>query len=164
MQENISESKKNNAVLPGNMTSRKEIARAMLWRLAKETDACQGAFYIAVKGEKSKIVLRFTEGYAHTIANNENIEFEIGDGLVGQVAADGKFIQIENIPEGYLTVVSGLGKSSPTHLIIYPFVNENKEVVAVIELAAFKPFTDEMITTISNAEKIVTEALNNCNE
>jgi PAS domain S-box-containing protein len=50
-------------------------------------------------------------------------------------------VNIDNVPEGYMTVLSGLGSSSPRHLIIFPFLFEN-ETVAVAELASFRRFTE----------------------
>jgi len=44
---------------------------------------------------------------------------------------------VNEIPENYVTILSGLGSSSPRFLLIIPVVFNN-ETVAVIELASFK--------------------------
>jgi hypothetical protein len=72
-----------------------------------------------------------------------NIDFtksiQIGDGICGQVAENKRPDCITNIAEGYITVVSGLGSTSSSNLLILPFVINN-ETVAVMEVSAFDDF------------------------
>ncbi len=134
-------------------TTLQEVAQAFLWTLAKETNCTQGAFYIVQHS-----VLKFVEGYAFHLTENENLDLEIGEGITGQVAKDGKYINIDNVPEGYLTVLSGLGTSSPTNLLVYPFKSNNK-VVAVIELASFEKIGDTQIEAIQKLNDVLTTQL-----
>jgi hypothetical protein len=78
--------------------------------------------------------------YALYRAEGELIQYQLGEGLVGQVAKDGKPIKLTQVPEGYMEVVSGLGSAYPHFLILYPVKDMNKDVNAVIELATFKTF------------------------
>lgn len=63
--------------------------------------------------------------------------FSIGEGLNGQVVLEGKPLVIENIPEDYLQVQTGLGNAKPTYLYFLP-VMKDKNCLALIELATFK--------------------------
>jgi|GEM_PF-2004473 hypothetical protein len=65
-------------------------------------------------------------------------EFREGDGLSGQVVKDKKAMFINELPEGYVKVMSGLGSHKPRFLAIIPFIDD-QQVVGVIELATFKP-------------------------
>jgi transcriptional regulator with GAF, ATPase, and Fis domain len=114
----------------------KEFAQTLLWGVAKEFEASQGAFFI-VKKRPKKNILSFIVGYAYHIPESETIEYEFGEGLSGQVAKEGKLMNIDTVPEGYISIISGLGQASPSSIIIFPFKSEN-EVIAVIELASFK--------------------------
>jgi len=128
----------------------KEFSKSLLSLLSKEMDLCQGAFFLADKKKKIQVI-RFVAGYAYHIPESENIEFEFGEGLSGQVAQDGKLLNIKSVPEGYITVLSGLGEASPTSMIIIPVKNGN-QVIAVIELASFHPFTqtdEDFIKSVS---------------
>jgi putative methionine-R-sulfoxide reductase with GAF domain len=116
-------------------------SRKLLSLLAKEKEISQGVFFITDKKE-GKSVLRFLSGYAFENPDTENLEIEFGEGFPGQVAKDGKLINISEVPDGYISIVSGLGKASPASIIIFPVINEN-EVLAVIELASFHKFTAE---------------------
>lgn len=63
--------------------------------------------------------------------------FSISEGLNGQVVAEGKPLVIEEIPEEYFNVQSGLGNSKPRFLYFLPVIKD-KTCVALIELATFK--------------------------
>jgi putative methionine-R-sulfoxide reductase with GAF domain len=86
--------------------------------------------------------LRFLSGYACPESPENQDILEIGEGFPGQVAKDGRLINITSIPEGYMTIESGLGKSSPVSLVIFP-IKSNGNVIAVIELASFHRFNRE---------------------
>jgi putative methionine-R-sulfoxide reductase with GAF domain len=119
----------------------KELAQVFLWAVAKELEASQGAFFITKKKSEGN-VLGFLVGYAYHLAETETLEFEFGEGLSGQVAKEGKLININKVPEGYLSVLSGLGQATPSAMIIFP-LKINNEVLAVVELASFKTFLKE---------------------
>lgn len=124
-----------------NGTSLPQYSLKCLSHLARIKEISQGAFFVADE-KGGKPVIRFVSGYASKDPEGlENI-LEIGKGLPGQVARDGKLINITNIPEGYLIIESGLGKASPLSLLIFP-VKHNDSVIAVIELSSFHKFTEE---------------------
>ena len=131
------------------ITDTKQFVQKLLWQLCKDTEASQGAFYII-----NENTLVYTEGYAFPHATDEDNNLEIGEGLTGQVAKDGKFINITDVPEGYLTIISGLGKSSPTSLLIYPF-KRNLQCVAVIEISGFKAFEQSTLDTLEQLNDLV---------
>jgi putative methionine-R-sulfoxide reductase with GAF domain len=118
-----------------------EFSRNLLSFLAKEKEISQGIFFIAAKkGDKN--VLRYLSGYAYENEKPEEIEIEFGEGFPGQVASDGKIMNISEIPDGYISIVSGLGKAKPVSMIISPLIY-NHHVLGVIELASFHRFTSE---------------------
>lgn len=55
------------------------------------------------------------------------------EGLLGQVAADGQILTLSDVPEGYLTISSALGRDKPRHLVIAP-ARADGAVNAVLEL------------------------------
>lgn len=118
-----------------------QYALKCLSMLAKEKEISQGAFFISDVVD-SKSVIKFLTAFASPNPDNRKDILEIGEGFPGQVAKDGKMINISDIPEGYLTIESGLGKSAPVSLILFP-VKYNDKILAVIELASFRKFTEE---------------------
>jgi transcriptional regulator with GAF, ATPase, and Fis domain len=111
----------------------------VLSNICNELEACQGAIFQA-KYKDAKRVVEMCASYAYFMAESKTIGYEFGEGLTGQVAKEGKLINISTVPDGYVTIISGLGNSSPKHLIIAPIKSENT-VIGVIEIASFKPFT-----------------------
>lgn len=116
-------------------------ARKLLSSLARILGISQGAFFLSQAGEHGRAI-RFIAGYAYHISETETLEYQYGEGLSGQVAKDGQMIRIEGVPEGYIQIISGLGKASPRYMIIFPVLQE-AEVLAVIELASFQSFSEE---------------------
>lgn len=118
-----------------------EFAGNLLSFLARAKELSQGIFFTAIKKD-DKDILKYLAGYAFDKEETDNIEIEFGEGFTGQVASDGKLMNISDVPDGYLSIVSGLGKSKPASVIIVPLIY-NRNVVAVIELASFHRFTSD---------------------
>jgi GAF domain len=105
--------------------------------------AGQGAFY-AVKNVAGKQIVEMRSGFALAIGESEKIEFELGEGLVGQAAVSGKSMYLDELPEGYNhAIVSGLGMATPKYLFIAPVKKENG-VKAVMEIATFSPLSETL--------------------
>jgi hypothetical protein len=107
--------------------------------LAKAKEISQGAFFIS-DTKDGKPVIKFLTGFATPDPENTADIYEMGEGFPGQVAKDGNLINLSDIPQGYLSIESGLGKSAPVSLLIFPVKHMDK-VLAVIELASFHKFT-----------------------
>lgn len=107
----------------------------LLSKICKNLEASQGAIYIKdTSGDIRKVVLNAS--YAMAIAESEIISFEYGEGLVGQVAKERKTLYIDEVPEGYIKIVSGLGESSPSYLLVLP-VSSGEKLLGVVEIASF---------------------------
>ncbi len=117
-----------------------KLTEKILSNIAKEFDIVQGLFFVK---EKNKDIYNITGKYAY-FGEEEPKSFNIGETLSGQVAKNKKALILEEIPENYVTILSGLGSSSPDHVIIIPIVWENK-THAIIELASFKEFKSNFI-------------------
>ncbi|MGW5346371.1 HAMP domain-containing protein [Streptomyces sp. NPDC004050] len=63
----------------------------------------------------------------------------VGQSLVGQAAADGRTLVVEDLPAGYVRIASGTGAADPSTLIVLPIVVEG-QVLGALELAAVRPF------------------------
>lgn len=106
-----------------------------LSNLAKEFNIVQGLFFVREKGSD---VFKLAGKYAY-FGEEEPQDFKLGEGLSGQAAKNQKTLNLKDIPENYVTILSGLGSSSPNHLIIIPIILNN-ETIGIVELASFKEF------------------------
>ncbi|MFH1000003.1 MAG: GAF domain-containing protein, partial [Bacteroidota bacterium] len=66
-------------------------------------------------------------------------EVEVGEELIGRAARERITIYLNNIPDDYVVVTSGVGEETPHHLLIVP-LNLNDQIFGVIELISFDPF------------------------
>lgn len=107
----------------------------ILSNIAKEFDIVQGLFFVK---DREKDIYHITGKYAY-FGDEEPESFTLGETLSGQVAKNKVALNLKDIPDNYITILSGLGSSSPNHLIIIPIVVGDK-AIAIIELASFKDF------------------------
>ncbi|HUO20989.1 MAG TPA: response regulator [Caulobacteraceae bacterium] len=76
--------------------------------------------------------------------------FVLRESLLGRVAADGRPTVVNEVPDGYMTVGSGLGRDKPRHLVIAPFVVDGV-VNAVVELGFLHPVGDQIVAFLHQA-------------
>ena len=74
-------------------------------------------------------------------------QFALREGLLGRVAADGRPTVLHDIPEGYLTLGSALGRATPRHLVIAPFAADGV-VNGVVELGFLQPVDPHALTLL----------------
>lgn len=117
-----------------------DIGSAILSLIAKSYDIVQGEIYLTHASASSDPKLKLLTTYAYYIPEGKITEFEMGEGLIGQVAQAGAALNLDTIPEGYILIASGLGKATPSNLLITPILSADGKTVGVIELATFKPF------------------------
>ena len=86
---------------------------------------------VLFKGEHGKFERQAMLGVPAEATVTER--FALREGMLGRVAADGAPVVLDDVPEGYLTLGSALGRDTPRHLVIAPF-SADGTVNAVLEL------------------------------
>jgi HAMP domain-containing protein/signal transduction histidine kinase/DNA-binding response OmpR family regulator len=138
----------------------KTVTQRILSELAQVVTAHWGAFYILKTDEESQNVkLSLFSAYGYKSEKNIPTEFEVGEGLVGQVAFEKERIILSNVPNNYIKISSGLGRAKPSNLIILPVLFENK-VKAVIELASLDIFSETHLDFLSQLTESIGIVLN----
>jgi GAF domain len=136
----------------------KEILQQALNALCQQVQAGQGAFY-GVGNADGKKNLELTIGFAVVLGEQSAIRFDWGEGLIGQVAAGGKSLYLDEVPEGYIVILSGLGSSSPRYVFMTPLISKG-EVKGVIELALFSPLSESRRRQIEEIGKAMADKIN----
>jgi putative methionine-R-sulfoxide reductase with GAF domain len=130
--------------------------------ICKELEASQAAAY-QVKQEDDKRWIELFASYAYHVPEGEKVSFRFGEGLTGQVAKEGKPVNINAVPEGYIKILSGLGSATPNHLIILP-LREGDEIVGVVEIASFHAFNRHIEAELQQAfDKLALKLVNDDN-
>lgn len=116
--------------------------------MCEYTDAHAGAFFVREMGEYRRVA-----GYGLPETGDTPTRFAPGDGLLGQAIKDRRTFLIRDVPDGYLTVGSALGKSKPRQLIVSPALVEGKPN-AVLEFGYIHPIeepTVELLDLVSDS-------------
>jgi methyl-accepting chemotaxis protein len=135
----------------------KKKADQWLTGVCNAIEASQAVLYI-VPGKQRKKSVELLSSYAFNINENERITYEMGEGLVGQVAKSGKRLYVDDVPDDYIKIISGLGSGAPTNLLLMPF-SEGKDVVAVAEIASFKEIDEGHQAWIEEAYRLLSKDL-----
>lgn len=125
------------AIIPkGNFKNLDSYLDKLFKNIIEELEFVQGIGYLRVKKTKN---FEFHKGFALT---TEDIpSFKEGENLPGQVAETKEITVIDEIPNDYFSVESGLGSSKPKLLLIVPVLVKDM-VIAVFEFASFKDFDE----------------------
>ncbi|MET9619602.1 HAMP domain-containing protein [Streptomyces sp. NPDC006464] len=115
------------------------VAELVMDELTPLVSAQYGAFYLAQEGEDgTELVL--VGSYGRPADSDGHSRFRLGESLVGQAARSRRVIAAENVPGDYVSISSGLGRTTRGSLVVLPIVVED-QVLGVIELISFTPFT-----------------------
>ncbi|GGU91423.1 histidine kinase [Streptomyces filipinensis] len=140
------------------------VAELIMDELAPLVLAQYGAFYLAEDGPSGP-ELRLVGSYGRPEEDTRPDVIPFGRSLVGQAARSRRTIAVEELPPGYVTISSGLGRIEPTVLLLLPIVFE-EQLLGVIELASVTRFTavhrdflQQLVDTIGvNVNTIVANA------
>jgi len=116
------------------------VGKLLLSELAPLVNAQQGIVYV-MDGATEEAHLRELATYADQ-ADGETgpRRYAIGEGLVGQAAADRQRLLITDVPDDSIRVASGLMNVRPRNVIVLPVLYEG-HVKAVMELGSLSGFT-----------------------
>jgi len=134
-----------------------EILKTCIQVVCKQLDAGQGAVYQTIEVEGTRKV-ELKAGYALGISENTSVRFDFGEGLVGQSALNGQTLYVDEIPEGYIKIISGLGSASPRYLLIVPIL-KNKVVIGVMEIASFIPITEDQKKFVEESAQLLADRI-----
>jgi CheY-like chemotaxis protein/signal transduction histidine kinase/HAMP domain-containing protein len=119
------------------------VGRLLLSELTPLVNAQLGVIYQATSEEAPSLHLLAT--YADDVTNGHPQELMLGEGLIGQCAADKRRMLISEVPQGAVPIGSALFKAVPRNIVVLPVLFES-QVKAVIELASVSEFTELQLT------------------
>lgn len=130
-----------------------QLSNNILSYLAKYTGAHAGALF---KGEDNIFRRLAMTGVPSNAA--VPLQFSHREGLLGQVASDGTPLIINDVPEGYLTIGSALGRDNPRHLIIAPGKADGS-VNVVLELGFLQNIDERVRALLDESSSAIGAAL-----
>lgn len=123
-------------------------------------DANQCGLFLVESDEYGEnIILKLHSCYAYSRKKFIEKEINPGQGLIGQAYLEKSTIYLKDVPQGYSSITSGLGKSTPSEVLIVPLI-VNEEVQGVIEFASFNHFQPHQIIFLEELGKTLASFIN----
>jgi len=132
-----------------------KITEQVLKNLAKTYNIVQGVSFLL---DKKTNTFKLSSTYAY-YTNDTYKEFKEGEGLTGQVAKNRQFLYIDNVPDNYITILSGLGEGTPKYLTLFPLIFEDK-VIGVVEFATFLPLPRDSEKVFEKLKTVIGNIIN----
>jgi len=133
------------------------VGRLLLSELTPLVSAQLGVIYQMENEETG--MLRLLSAYADDPVHGHAQTVRMGEGLIGQCAADRRRMLITEMPTYAVPIGSALFKVVPQNVIVLPVLFEN-QVKAVIELASLTAFTTLQITFLEQLTTSIGIVLN----
>ena len=78
----------------------------------------------------------------------KEINYLLDEGIIGAVAKTSESIKLCNLPDSYFEAYSGLGKSMPHFLHVFPLAIESGDVERIIEVGTYSELLDNEIKVV----------------
>ena len=152
--------KTNLARFTGMLQGQRDLAtvgRMLLSELAPLVSAQQGVIYQMGSEESTEMVL--LSAFAGDGEDGHLRRLKLGEGLVGQCAAEKRRMLISDLPPNTIAIRSGLFEAVPRNVIVLPVLFEDR-VKAVIELASLSSFTTSQLAFLEQLTASIGIVLN----
>ena len=136
--------KTNLAKFTGMLQGQRDLSKVGRLLLSELTPLVEAQIGVIYRVDEEKGGLNLLSAYAAEGLKDYPAELRIGEGLVGQCAADKRTMLITEMPVGTVPIKSALFEAIPRSVIVLPVLFEN-HIKAVIELASLGEFTDLQI-------------------
>ena len=137
-----------------------ELAYKLIKELVKYLEANQGGFFVRETDTTGEKYLNLLACYAYKRKKFADKRIPWGEGIIGTTALEKKSFYITDIPDNYLEITSGLGKTNPKILLLTPLVN-NEDVMGILEIASFSELEEFQIRFVEQVAAIIAMTLEN---
>jgi 7TM diverse intracellular signalling/GAF domain len=150
-----------NDILADNKDDFKALASKVLSELIKYIKATSGVLYMLNSEDESNDFLELIADYgcSNEIRKGKS-KIYTTTGNLGVAYSENRVMVINDVPENYIKIESGLGNSNPKALMIVPLSIDEK-VFGIIELASFNKLSQLEIEFIKRVANNIAANLNN---
>ncbi|MBW3545253.1 MAG: GAF domain-containing protein, partial [Bacteroidetes bacterium] len=136
-----------------------ELSDVTISNLVKYVGANQGAIFLVQEGNgQHEEVLQMASCYAYERKKYQQKEILKGEGLCGQAWQEKDIILINDVPQDYVNIRSGLGGATPKAVLVVPLI-ANEQTQGILELASFASFQEYQVTFIRKIAENMASAI-----
>ena len=126
-------------ILRKNNDNIQTLSDEIVSNLVKYLKANQAGMFLLEDDDKNDTHFSLASAYAWDRKKFVNKRVDLSEGLIGACAMEKETIQLTEIPDDYVEITSGLGKATPSYILLVPLKHE-EDVLGVIEIASFRVF------------------------
>ncbi|MEH0157946.1 GAF domain-containing protein [Limibacter armeniacum] len=134
-----------------------QMGNKLISGLAQYIKANQGAMYMVVE-RNGETYYELVAAFAFEKRKYISQKIDLNEGLLGQVYREKRTYLLNNIPEGYVHITSGLGMATPNYLIMVPLIADGG-VCGLLEFASFHPFESHHVQLLEQLAESVANVL-----
>lgn len=144
------------------LRSERENVRELSFLIIRELVAYlnieMGTIFLTTGGEEGEKMVETIAGYAYDRRKYINKKFLFGEGLPGTCALEKEKIYINELPEEYSDIISGVGQTKPRYVLLVP-LKTGEEVFGILELASFRAFEEYELAFVDQLAESIASTL-----
>jgi GAF domain-containing protein len=135
-----------------------QLSDKIISALVKYTNSNQGALYILNDDDERNKYLELVSIFAFDIKKFEKQRLKPGEGILGQTFLEKETTVLNDVPQEYIRITSGLGGANPKSLLIVP-LKVDKDVYGIVELASFRNYQPHEIGFVERLAETIASTL-----
>ena len=142
-----------------NKDDLKTLARVLISELVQYTGACTGGIYIVSDEEDAaEQYLEMLGYFAPDMKKAKEARIMVGEGFIGTCYKENESRIIDNLPEGYAKLSSGLGETDLKYLVVLP-VRMDEITQGVFEILSLQKLADYKVEFIDKVGEMIAATL-----
>ncbi|MBF0447095.1 MAG: response regulator [Magnetococcales bacterium] len=134
-----------------------DLAESLIRYLTPLLQGGHGVVYL-LDEQSGRYELQASYGYEHR--KNLRTSFAPGEGLIGQCVREKRPIRLNNVPDDYVLISSGLGEGKPLSIYAFPILS-HEQVLCVMEIAAFQSFSSAQLAVLKESSQSISLIMEN---
>ncbi|WP_044207606.1 GAF domain-containing protein [Flammeovirga sp. OC4] len=147
-----------NQLLREKVTSQEEWFDNLLRSIINYIEASQGTFILLNEDQEGRQNLKLMALYAYDKKRYDERQYDLENGLLGQVYKEQKMVYIEDVPDNYINISSGMGGAKPKCLIILPLIYGDI-MYGILEISSFSVLDNYHIDFLQKLSEIIASSI-----
>lgn len=152
------------SALLGNIISKdhdnlESLSQALISGIIDYTTAVQGVIYVLIDDFQGAQTLEIKGKYGVDLDKLGSGKIDVGEGYPGTCFKRKEVLEVEDLPESYSKINSGLGEIVPKFLLFIP-LKQNNRVNGIIEVASFEKMEKYQVDFLCSIGESVYSAIN----